>query len=379
MAAISNALVVGGGIGGLTAAAALGREGVAVDVIEATPNWDVYGVGIMQPNNALRDLDKIGVAHECVREGAPFPGWKIFNKKGQLLREMPIPSGAAPQFPPFNGIMRPKLQQILMTAARKANAVLRSGVKVSELADQGEYVQVAFTDGSSGRYDLVVGCDGIYSDMRERLFGDAIKPEYAGAAVWRYNLPRPKEVVWSHMYHGPDSKAGLVPLTDEIMYMLLVTAEPGNPWKQVEKLAEMMRERLAGYGGLIGALRDLITDPGKVVYKPLESLMVPSPWYKGRSIIIGDAAHAMTPHINQGAAVAVEDAILLGELMGRNAPLAPLLDEFMERRYERAKYVKESSCQISVWELEHWGGSPKSEERIADLMEEVTVLLHREY
>jgi 2-polyprenyl-6-methoxyphenol hydroxylase-like FAD-dependent oxidoreductase len=379
MTAVSNALVVGGGIGGLTAAAALGHQGIAVDLIEATPNWDVYGVGIMQPNNALRDLDKIGVAEECVASGAPFPGWKIYDKQGELLRQMPIPSGAAAHLPPFNGITRPKLQQILMSAARKAGADLRSGLKISELQDVGTHVDVSFTDGSAGSYELVVGCDGIYSDMRRRLFGDAIKPEYAGMAVWRYNLPRPEEVVWSHMYHGPDSKAGLVPLTEDLMYILLVTAEPGNPWQPEDKLADMMRERLDGYGGLIGKLRELIIDPAKVVYKPLESLMLPAPWYKGRSIIIGDAAHAMTPHINQGAAVAVEDAVLLGELMGRDAPLEDLFAEFMDRRYERARYVQESSCQISVWELEHWGGGPKDEQRITDLMQEVTVLLQQEY
>src|SRR5580693_5657002 len=95
MAAISNALVIGGGVGGLTSAIALRRQRIAVDLIEIKPNLGVYGVGIIQPNNTLRALDKIGLASKCVLLGAAFPGWRIHDAAGNFLLPAPPPVPAA--------------------------------------------------------------------------------------------------------------------------------------------------------------------------------------------------------------------------------------------------------------------------------------------
>jgi 2-polyprenyl-6-methoxyphenol hydroxylase-like FAD-dependent oxidoreductase len=86
------------------------------------------------------------------------------------------------------------------------------------------------------------------------------------------------------------------------------------------------------------------------VYRPLEALLLPRPWYRGRVLLIGDAAHATTPHLGQGSAQAVEDAVVLGELLARNAPVEGLLEEFMQRRYERCRFIVESSLQLGEWE-----------------------------
>ena len=103
MAAISNALVIGGGIGGLTAAIALRQQGIAVDLIEIKPDLGVYGVGIIQPNNTLRALDRIGLARKCVEFGASFPGWRIHDPAGNFLFAAPATDSAAPGMPPING------------------------------------------------------------------------------------------------------------------------------------------------------------------------------------------------------------------------------------------------------------------------------------
>jgi 2-polyprenyl-6-methoxyphenol hydroxylase-like FAD-dependent oxidoreductase len=87
-----------------------------------------------------------------------------------------------------------------------------------------------------------------------------------------------------------------------------------------------------------------------VVYRPLEALLLPRPWYRGRILLIGDAAHATTPHLGQGSAQAVEDAVVLGELLAREAPLPQLFEEFMQRRFERCRFIVESSLQLGDWE-----------------------------
>jgi 2-polyprenyl-6-methoxyphenol hydroxylase-like FAD-dependent oxidoreductase len=356
MTAIQKALVVGAGIGGLTAAVALRRQGIEVDLVEIKPVLTVYGVGIIQPNNTLRALDQIGLARACVDAGQAFPGWRIHDAAGNVLMEAPATSDAAPGYPPNNGITRPKLHAILTDAAAGAGAVIRFGVTIDRFEETAAGVDVRFTNGESGRYDLIVASDGLNSDVRRRLFGDAYEPQFTGQGVWRYNLPRPADLEWAALFVAPDSKAGLVPLSPTLMYMLLVTTEPGNPPMKGLQMADEMRRRLGSYTGLIGQLKPLITDSDAVVYRPMESMLLPSPWMKGRVLVIGDAAHTTTPHLAQGAAMAIEDAVLIGELMGRDAPLSALLDEFMARRFTRSKFVVDSSRQIGAWEMEEWAG-----------------------
>jgi len=379
MPAVQRVLVVGGGVGGLTAGVALRRAGIDVDLVEINPNFNVYGVGIIQPNNTLRALDRIGLAQRCVELGTPFPGWKMFGATGNFLMEAPNTSRAAPGYPPNNGITRPNLQKILSEAALEQGVNVKLGTKVCELHDRGGRVDITLSDGTEGHYDLVVGCDGIYSDTRRRIFGDAGAPHCTGQSVWRYNLPRRSQFAWGEVHSGPSTKVGLVPIKRDLMYMFLVTAEPNNPRMPPDRLAELMRERLAGYEGVVAELRALIVDPSGVVYKPMEALLLPAPWHKGRVIIIGDAAHATTPHLAQGAAMAIEDAVLLGELLGRSTSLEAVLSEFMSRRFDRVKFVKDSSDQIAAWEMEEWRGIHNPDANPGALLGRATAAMHEDY
>jgi len=126
------------------------------------------------------------------------------------------------------------------------------------------------------------------------------------------------------MFVGTNGKAGFVPLAPDLMYVLLIeNVEEDHIGVSADGLAATMRERLAEFGGPVAEVRDrYITDDAAVVYRPVESLLVPSPWYRGRVAIIGDAAHATSPHVGQGAAMAIEDAIVLVE--EATAPGAPI-------------------------------------------------------
>ncbi len=379
MSAVSNVLVVGGGIGGLTAAVALRRQGVSVDVAEVSPDHSVYGVGIIQPNNTLRALDRLGLAEACIAEGGPFHAWRLHDGAGNFLTEVRYTSAAAAHLPPINGIARPKLQAVLLDAARTAGADIRLGVTYDTLRDDGAGVDVTFTDGSLARYDLVVASDGLMSRTREYVAPDAPKPAYSGVGVWRYNFVRPPEVREGEIHYGARTKVGLTPISPTTMYMFLVTHEPENLWFPRHELATRMREHLADYTGLIGELREQIVDPDGVVYRPAEHLMLAAPWHRGRVLVIGDAAHATTPHLAQGAAMAIEDAVLLGELLGRDTGLDDALGEFMARRYARAKYVVDSSTQLVNWEVEEWSGVHNPDARPAALMGEAMQTLMAAY
>lgn len=379
MSGIRSVLIVGGGIGGMTAAIAMRRNGVRVDLVELSKAWTVYGVGIIQPSNTMRALDRIGLAKPCVEQGGAFPGWRILDKDGRTLFEAPSTNEAAPDYPPNNGIRRPLLHRILQDALAASGVQPRLGVSVSALEQSGHDVEVTFSDGTRGRYDLVVGADGINSHVRSLIYGDTYQPRFTGQGVWRYNFPRPAAVDWGHVYYGPGTKVGLVPLSPSLMYMFLVTAETGRERMDPAQLATLMRERMVGYTGLVAGLREMITDASEVVYRPMENLLVPPPWGRDRVILIGDAAHATTPHLSQGAAMAMEDAVLLAELAARDVPLAASLDEFVGRRFPRSKFVVDSSLQIAEWELEEWQGIKNPDANPGGLLHTATLQLMQAY
>ena len=143
MSSVKQVLVVGGGIGGLSAAIALRQSGFDVDVVEKDPAWAVYGVGIIQPNNALRALDRIGLAREAVEQGSPIYGGRLFLTDGKtMVVENQMPPSAVEGLPPGNGITRPRLHKILQDHTLRSGADVRTGVTPTQLNDRGDRVEV---------------------------------------------------------------------------------------------------------------------------------------------------------------------------------------------------------------------------------------------
>lgn len=337
-------LIIGGGIGGLTAAIALRRRGFAVDVIERDPDWSVYGVGIIQQGNVIRAVAELGILDDYVGAGFPFNELEIGLPDGRIVARVPSPR-LLPQYPANLGIGRRALQKVLADRAHAAGATVRLGVTAERLDDDGKRVRVTFADGSQGDWDVVVGADGLYSQTRRQVFPDAPEPRFVGQSVWRYNLARPPELTSMRVYEGPKG-IGLVPLSRDLMYMYLTTAEPENPRYAREGLAALMRAKLAGTPPTLQALGEQITDDLAVVYKPLEVLFLGREWHKGRVVLIGDAVHATTPHLGQGAGMAIEDSLVLAEELARSREPRAAFEAFRARRFERCRYIVEASLAI---------------------------------
>lgn len=352
MSAVNKVLIVGGGIGGLCAAIALRRKGIEVDLVELKAEWTVYGVGIIQQSNVVREMAKLGVLDGYLDAAYAFEDVTINNTAGQQLARIPGQRLAGPEYPANVGISRLALHNVLSETAVELGTNVRLGLSVESLNERDELVDVIFTDGTAGQYSLVVGADGLYSKVRGLLFGDKYQPRFTGQSVWRYNFPRAAQIDHLANFQGPAGNAGLVPLADNLMYMFTTSHEPSNPWMETSTLAQEMRKRLSGFEGLIGELREQITDGEQVVYKPLEAVFVDEPWYRGRVMIIGDAAHATTPHLGQGAGMAIEDAVVLSEELTSGGSLEQQLQRFMARRFERCKYISESSVLAGQKEIE---------------------------
>jgi 2-polyprenyl-6-methoxyphenol hydroxylase-like FAD-dependent oxidoreductase len=347
MAEVERALIVGAGIGGLAAYTALAQAGIEADVIERAPDSTVYGVGICQPANSLRVLKRLGVLEEILDTGWAFEDWLFYDHHENLVCEVPSLLGRGEEGVPAEvGLMRPELHRILIEAAERAGARVRYGTTVADLQQEGESVAVQFSDGSSADYDLVIAFDGIKSEMRRRLFGDGFEPIYTGAAVWRVMAPRLPEVVCGGIYQSPTGKAGRTPLGEDKMYLLLVTEEPAGVRYAKEEMIDLIRERLEEFGGTIGEIRDGLTADSDIVYSPLSEVMLPTPWHRGRVVLGGDAAHACVPHLNQGAAMAIEDAAVLADELVAGETVAAALAAYSTRRLPRVKFAQKASRDV---------------------------------
>src|SRR5438067_11255896 len=343
-------LVVGAGLSGMVLGAALKRAGIEVDLIELHASWQVLGVGISVQGPALRALKALGLLERCIAAGYGYSQVVNCDQNGVVQGVVELPRLNGPQYPSCVGMMRPLLHDVVAEALVQSGVAVRFGRTVKPLTQAADAVEVGFSDGSTGRYALVVGADGANSRVRELLFGAECRPKYTGQAVWRAMVPRPPEVTARHAYYGPRHKAGFNPVSQSEMYIYLVQNVQGNPRLEPERLPAVMRELLADFGGHIGEVRRRITDPARIVYRPVGSLLLPPPGSRGHVALIGDAAHTAPPQLARGATIAIEDAIVLAQLLASALPVEQALERFMARRYERCRIVVENSWQLGEWE-----------------------------
>ncbi len=345
MPSIGRVLVVGGGPAGMTAAIALARAGSSPEIVELDPNWAPEGVGLLIQTPPLRALGRIGLVEACQAVGFIHRVINHCDAQGNVVVAQPSAEPAPV------AISRPAFHHLLQTGVRELGVPARTGLTVTSLVQDGARVDVAFSDGSQDAYDLVIGADGIHSRVRELVFGrDGLVPRYAGQIIWRVGLRRPQALDSFRMLQGPADKVGLVPISADELYLFMVQtrADPTRPPES--ELARRFRHELQRYGGFVPGLMEQIDGSLQVDFRALQHLLVPAPWYRGSVLLIGDAAHATTPHLAFGVGIAIEDSVVLGELVATGLPLPEVLSRFMDRRFERCRMVVEISLQLCRWE-----------------------------
>jgi 2-polyprenyl-6-methoxyphenol hydroxylase-like FAD-dependent oxidoreductase len=359
MPAVSNVLVTGAGLAGTAMAIGLADAGIGVDLIDAKPEVGAVGSGITMQGNGLRELRRLGVWDAVQAVGYPFDslGLRAPDPAGTLLAEIPDARTGGPDLPATLGLPRPALARIMADRATAAGAKLRFGTRVSSLSHDGGGADVVFSDGSAGRYDLVIGADGIRSATRP-MIGITDRPRPTGMGIFRAFGPRPANVTRTDLYYGgPSYIAGYCPTGENSLYAYIVEdARDRSALTPAERLAAM-RSLAEAYHGPWDEIRATLSDPGTVSYTLFEELVVPAPWNRGRVVLIGDAAHACPPTLAQGGSQALEDAAVLTELLfAHDSPDEALWAAFTARRFERAKTVVEASCQLGQWQLDHEQG-----------------------
>jgi len=350
MPAVDNVLIVGGGIAGLTLAIGLNRAGIRTEIVEINPDWTVSGLGLSLQGPALRALRMIGLLDQCVERGFGYSYFSACDVHGNVTGTVRMPQLNGPDYPAAMGIMRQALYSLLKQVLAEAQVPVHPGVTLSSLDQDDNGVDVTFTDGRHGRYCLAVGADGANSKIRDMLFGREFRPKYTGQAVWRATVNRPADVQARYSFYGPRNMAGVNPVSDKQMYIYLVQNLPGFVHLADDRLPATIREQLEDFSGLIADAREEITDPSQIVYRPITSGLLPAPWFRGRTILIGDAAHTVTPHLAAGAGIAIEDSIVLTEMLQSAPSVVDALENFMTRRFDRCRLVVENSFMLGEWD-----------------------------
>ena len=353
---IQNVLVIGGGFAGMTAALQLSRNSLSVDLVEIDPQWRSYGAGISLHGSTLRVLKQLGLIDRFLEEGFATDGVEMRGPQDQVLVTLPTPRVAGPDLPGGGAIMRPALAKILSEAVRASNTNVRLGLTFTDLSQDADGVSVTFSDGSQGRYDLVVGADGLYSAVRAKVFPRAPKPRFIGQSVWRAVLPKPEGIDTVAMWMGPNLKVGMNRVTKDTVYLFLTEDRPTNDHVPPETFVPTLRALLERFPSpIIRKIASELSSEHQIVYRPLEQMLLPRPWSNDRVVLIGDAVHATTPHLAAGACIGIEDAMVLAEEVAAGADVTSALLAFEERRYERCRMVVENSGKLA--EIEMHNGS----------------------
>ena len=340
----------GGGPAGMAAAIGFARRGIDVTLTELDSEWKAAGMGLTLLGPTLRALDAIGAADACAAVGFAQDHADFHNAQGELMTVVPFPRIADERLPAAVCITRPAFHRALSKITIDVGVDVRLGVGIASFVQAKGTVDVALTDGGTGRYDLVVAAEGLHSRTRASAFEETPTPQFTGQAVWRTLIPRPPELDVYQMFYGRKAKVGLLPVSTEDMYVFAVQNVPDTSRPERADRPRLMQEQLDADSDLIAYTRDCIPGAHEVTYNPTEALLVPSPWHRGRVVLVGDAAHTTTPHLAFGAGIAIEDAIVLCELVDSDLPVEEALHRYTERRYERCRLVVENSVQLGAWE-----------------------------
>lgn len=345
--ATKRALVIGGGIGGLSASLALRQAGFEVQVFEAVAELMPVGAGITVWPNAVRALQMLGLSDALQAIGMPATYRIVYTWRGELLSKIQVDRLANGLGSAILMVHRAHLQSTLLQAVGETNVQLKA--RCVGVTQDRSSISARFEDGHEVEGDLLVAADGIHSTLRAQLFGTT-PLRYAGYATWRGIAPLEDKhipVGVSSETWGTGCRIGLIPLNNGRMYWFTgkTMREGERKDDTAEQKKQLMRDLFHGWHKPIEAVIEA-TDPATIIRADIYELEPLSQWRKGRVTLLGDAAHAMTPNMGQGACQAIEDAVVLGACLKKEADIPTALRLYESTRLKRVQRVVTQSRRI---------------------------------
>lgn len=376
MTAVKSVAVVGSGFAGAAAAILLAEGGVTVDLFDAQTEVGAVGSGITIQGNAIRTLDRLRVWDRLKSKSYAFDelGLRAPDPAGTVLAVVPDVKMGGPDYPATIGAYRPDVARLLVDRAEELGVRLHWGARVEGLQQDASGVDLVWNDDAGlhrDRFDVVIGADGLHSTVRA-LLGIDVQPKRNGMGIWRAFVPRPKDVTRTDLYYGgPCYIAGYCPTSEDRIYAYLVEDAQDRTVLSPEEQVATMRRLAEAYHGPWDEIRESLDEHAVVNYTWFTQHVIDGPWNRGRVVVIGDAAHSCPPTIAQGAAMGLEDAVVIADLLLSSDEVDDALwHRFTERRLPRAKGVVEASVQLADWQLQHNrdGDVPGLMRRVAELV-----------
>lgn len=335
-------LIVGAGIAGLTLACRLRALGIAHDLIERKPQPDLQGAGILLTGNAIGALDVVGVGATVVQLGRRVRRIRFTDQDEQDLFQLDLE--AQTRWPPFVSIQRTTLQRVLLDAADASDVRWNTTLRAVEAHADG--IAVERSDGVRTHYALVVGADGVHSDLRTLHFGAAPALPIPGYRGWRFLARCPTGLDSPQTMLGNGRTLLLHPLPNGEVYCGAgpIAVDTGTPSDATNgDDLERMRAAFSDFGG--HAVETLAHASAATLIPSWYFHVDVARWHDQRCVLIGDAAHACAPTLSLGAALAIEDAVVLADVLASGAPIGDALTAYEQRRRPRVTGVQTASLQ----------------------------------
>lgn len=337
--------IVGGGIGGVTAAAAIAQAGFAVTLLEAAPQFGDIGAGVTLSPNAMRGLDYIGVMEDAAAAGVEPKRQRIQHwEDGRVLVPMERASARAKYGAPYVTIHRADLHAQLLKAARAAGVELRTNAGAVDT----EGTTVILHDGSRVEGDVIIGADGLKSVVRKRF--ETVPAHFTGHVAWRALVPVDDAVrgvtEWPGIHIGPGKMITRYPVRGGTLLNMVFFARQDGWTDDGWTLPADPADLAATYAGWCDEVQAMIAAAAKVpLYKWAINARSPlADWtVDGNVALLGDAAHAMTPFLGHGAACAIEDAVVLARALKDSDTIAEGLARYVAARHDRATFIQAES------------------------------------
>lgn len=338
----ASIVIVGGGIGGLTAANALHQMGFAVRVFERAPELREVGAGFGLLSNAVRVLDEIGLGHTARELGYPLRRGSFATHRGRILTHLDfaevLPAGA----PPSYVVHRADLHRLLLRSL--PDDMIVANADCSGCSQDGNGVTVHFSNHEDVRADILIGADGLHSVVRRTLWGDT-PLRYSGQTCYRgiadYALREPDNL---REVNGPGRRASVISIGGGRVYWWAALNAPANERDDPATRRERLLALYEGWpfdipGAIAATPREAILRNDLVDRVPLRQ------WSRGRVTLLGDAAHPMQPNLGQGACTAIEDAYVISHALSRYESNLP----FALQTYERLRQPRTTEIVNESW------------------------------
>ena len=343
-------VILGGGIAGLTTAIALKKIGIEALVVEAAPEIKAVGAGLALAANAMMALRKIGVADQVIQEGKELKAFSIYDQKGKLIsRTDTDPANSRYGISNFT-IHRADLHRVLLAQLDPENVL--TGKRSVDFSEDSEGYVIRFEDRDQIRANFLIVAEGIHSPIRRKLLPTQ-KIRYSGYTCWRGIMDNSDlNILETSETWGKKGRFGVTPLANNQVYWYacINAAEPNSQLKAFKK-ADLQENFKDFHFPIPQVLAGTIQD--QIIWNDIIDLEPLSRFAFGNLVLIGDAAHATTPNLGQGACMAIEDAAILASCLDKYGNPAEAFSAFEKRRLSRTRKIVTDSWQlgkIAQWE-----------------------------